>query len=371
VLHIITSVNTGGAEMMLLKLIKGMDRDSFSPVVVTLIDGGSLRQQFVDLGVGVYSLGMRRGVPSVSSIFRLWKIIRKLNPDVIQGWMYHGNLTATLAKLFMRNKVKCCWNIRQCVYDLSEEKWLTSFLIRLGGYLSFSPEYIIYNSKVSRMQHENLGYSKNKSLMIPNGFELDIFRPDSSARCSVRNEFGLLDDDVVLIGIVGRFNPMKDHYNFLSAANRVVKTHPNVLFIMAGRDVCEGNVELVRWIRELGLVGKVSLLGERSDISRLDAAMDVAVLSSNSEAFPNAVGEAMACATPCVVTDVGDAAYIVGTTGLVVPPSDSKALAQAINYMIGLSCFERQKLGTRAKERVVDFFSMYSIVRDYENLYEG
>jgi len=370
ILHIITGLNTGGAEMMLFKLVKGMDKTKFSPVVITLMDGGTLRQRFIDLGVDVYSLGMKRGIPSVSSIFRLWKIIRKVNPGVIQGWMYHGNLVASLAKILLRKKVKCFWNIRQSVYDLGKEKRLTSLLIRLGGYLSFLPEQILYNSRVSCVQHEGLGYRKIKSLVIPNGFDVNVFKSDSLAKKSVRNELGL-SEDAVLMGMIGRFHPMKDHYNFLCAASRVLKEYPDVFFFMAGREVCVTNGDLMRWMAELDLAGKVFLLGERSDISRLNAAMDVAVLSSNSEAFPNVVGEAMACATPCVVTDVGDAAYIVGDSGLVVPASNASALAKAMVEMLALVPLERLRLGDMARKRVVDLFSMDSVVRDYEKLYKG
>jgi len=178
-----------------------------------------------------------------------------------------------------------------------------------------------------------------------------------------------LPHGIVLLGMIGRFHPLKDHYNLLAAAKITLERHAGIHFFMAGRDVCEDNLDLMRWVHELDLLGSVSLLGERADIPSLNAAMDVAVLSSRSEAFPNVVGEAMACATPCVVTDVGDAAYVVGETGLVVPASNAEALAESMIEMIEMPDSKRVKMGEMARERVVELFSMDSVVKEYEKLY--
>jgi len=368
VVHIITSLNTGGAEMMLLKLLKGMDKNKFSPVVITLMDGGSLRERFISLDIDVHSLGMKRGVPSLASIFKLRQLMKKIQPDVIQGWMYHGNLVASLGNIFLQKKAVCFWNIRHSVYSLKHEKRLTAWLIRMGGFVSFLPQRILYNSKVSCKQHEGLKYCKHKSLVIPNGFNMHVFKPDALAKADLCDEL-TLPHDIVLLGMIGRFHPVKDHYNFLSAAKIILRRHAGIHFFMAGRDVCEDNSGLMRWVHELDLMGSVSLLGERSDIPSLNAAMDVAVLSSRSEAFPNVVGEAMACATPCVVTDVGDAAYVVGKTGLVVPASNAEALAEAMIEMIEMPSSKLVGMGEMARERVVELFSMDSVVKVYEKLY--
>jgi len=368
VTYIITCLDTGGAEMMLYKLLNGMDQTQFSPVVITLMDGGTLRQRFVDMGIDVYSLGMKRGTPSFMSILKLKRLMKDLAPDVIQGWMYHGNLVASLGSIFSQKKTVCFWNILQSVYSLRSEKKLTAWLIRLGGALSFLPRRIIYISKVGCEQHERLGYCKHKSLVIPNGFDTHIFKPDALAKAGLCDELSL-PHDVVLLGMIGRFHPMKDHYNFLSAAKKVLGEHPDIHFFMAGRDVCEDNVDLMRWVDELDLMGELSLLGERLDIPTLTAAMDIAVLSSSSEAFPTVVGEAMACATPCVVTDVGDATYIMGETGLVVPASNFEALAEAMIEMIEMPASKRAEMGKMARERVTELFSIGSVVKKYEKLY--
>ena len=370
VVHIITTLNIGGAEMMLFKLVKGVDRKLYPPVVISLMSGGELRQRFIDAGIEVYSLGMKRGLPAFSALKKMREIMQHVQPDVIQGWMYHGNFFSLLAKFFVKKDVNIFWNIRQCVYDLRNEKRLTSLVIRACAYFSWAPDKIIYNSKLSMFQHEGLGYRGNKSMLLPNGFDLKMFCPNESLRSDVRKEL-LLSEGSLLFGVIGRFHPMKDHYNFLCAAKQVLESCPHARFVMVGRNVCWDNEQLVEWIDALGLRDVVLLLGERKDIAAIDVALDVAVLSSNSEAFPNVVGEAMACATPCVVTDVGDAAYVVGGTGVVVPPNDANALASAMLKLADMSDFERSLLGERARERVEEMFSMEKVVQEYERLYSG
>jgi glycosyltransferase involved in cell wall biosynthesis len=207
--------------------------------------------------------------------------------------------------------------------------------------------------------------------VIPNGIDADVFAPSFEARASVRSELGL-PAEALVIGMVGRYHRMKDHANFLRAAVSVSETHPEAHFILAGRGVDGDNRELRGLIDELGLSRRTHLLGQRHDVPRLTAALDVFTLSSRyGESFPNVIGEAMACAVPCVVTDLGDAAWIVGDTGRVVPPGDSDALARAWAEMIALGAEGRATLGRAALSRVGELFPVKSVVRRYEALYEA
>ena len=208
------------------------------------------------------------------------------------------------------------WNIRGSHHILSEEKLLTAATIWIGARLSALPSRIVANSVVSAELHQRrLGFSKHRWTIIPNGFELEKFTPSENARSEVRSELGL-PPNTLLIGLIGRYHPVKDHANFLRAAGIFRKHAPDVHFLLAGSGVDGSNAALREQRAALGLLECTHLLGERNDMSRITAALDIASSSSSSEAFPNVIGEAMSCGIPCVVTDVGDSAWLVGDTGL-------------------------------------------------------
>lgn len=369
IIHLITGLSTGGAEMMLYKLLSATDRTRFDPIVVSLMDRGTLGERLEALGLPVYTVGMVPGCPTLAALWRLIRLVRRLQPDLIQGWMYHGNLAALFASGFSPGRIPVLWNIRQSLYDIKTEKRMTAILIRLGARLSSRPARIIYNARVSARQHELLGYAADRRRVIPNGFDCDRFKPSENARLKLRRLLGL-EDETLLIGHIARWHPMKDHANFMRAAARLAARRPDVHFVLAGRGVDETNSALMKMIQEAGLVGQVHLLGERSDVVEVTAGLDIASLSSAwGEGFPNVVGEAMACGVPCVVTDVGDSAWVVGDTGMVVPPRDAEALAGAWAALIEMWPEGRVRLGRAAHQRVVTKFSLVQIVRQYEALY--
>jgi len=370
VLHVIASLDVGGAEMMLYKLAKNMNKEQVKFEVITLLNGGALSLEFEALGVHIHRLDMQRGPLSFLSLWKFFRILQRSQPQVIQGWMYHGNIFAILGHL-VSSGVLCFWSVRHCVYDLSQEKRLTKWIIQLGAKLSFLPNAIIYNSELSRQQHEYLGYRRSKSIVIPNGFDTKVFKKDDNLRSEIRRDLGISEGDF-LVGMIGRFHPMKDHHNFIKAARIIVESRDNVYFLLAGREVDDDNSVLAKWVHNMPRLSKhLFLLGERQDIAALNAAMDMAVLSSSSEAFPNVLGEAMATSTPCVTTDVGDAAYLLGDTGVVVPAQEPEKLAEGIESVLNLPLSARQKIGEKARERIEDKFSIVHIVRQYEKLYTG
>ena len=377
VMHVITGLSTGGAETMLLKLLSAAS-GSMHHVVVSLGDEGTIGPRIAALGVPVHCLRLKRNAPNPFRALSILPLARRIQPQLIQGWMYHGNLMASMAALALgqsalRNvphkKTPVLWNVRQTVYDLRRERWLTARLIRLGARLSARPAAIIYNSQTSAGQHERLGYSAEKRVIIPNGFDCQVLRPDDAARKAARTELGVTDD-TILVGLVARYHPMKDHAGFLRAAAIVAQDHPNVRFVLAGTGVSAKQPELVEAIQQSGLQGRVSLLGERSDIPRLNNAFDIGCSASAwGEGFSNSIGEAMACGVPCAVTDVGDSAYIVRDSGLVSPPRQPEALAQAISRLIDMEPLGRKQMGAKARRRIETEFSLPAIVRSYENLY--
>jgi glycosyltransferase involved in cell wall biosynthesis len=368
VMHVITGLSTGGAETMLLKLLSAAS-GSMEHVVVSLGDEGTIGPRIAALGVPVHCLGLRRNAPNPFRALSILPLARRIGPQLIQGWMYHGNLMASMAALALRHKPPVLWNIRQTVYDLRRERWLTAKFIRLGARLSSRPAAIIYNSQTSATQHESLGYGAEKRVIIPNGFDCQLLRPDEAARKAVRTELGIADD-TVLVGLVARYHPMKDHVGFLQAAAMIARSYPQTRFVLAGAGVSSTQPELVKAIQQNELWDCVMLLGERSDIPRLNNAFDIGCSASAwGEGFSNSIGEAMACGVPCAVTDVGDSAYIVADTGLVAPPRAPEALAKAIAGLIEIGRSGRQQLGTKARQRIETEFSLPAIVRRYEGLY--
>jgi glycosyltransferase involved in cell wall biosynthesis len=369
IIHLITQLGTGGAELMLYKILSGMDRDKFDCEVVSLVDVGLVGKKIQSLGIPVHGVGMQLGRPNPLSILHFIRLLRKLQPGLIQGWMYHGNLAAQFVNAFLPKSVPVLWNIRHSLYDLAYEKWMTVWVIRLCAKLSRKPAQILYNSNVSAVQHEAIGYAADKRLMIPNGFDTDVYAPSEENKSSLRKELQIPSDSP-LIGLIGRYHPMKDHANFLRAAAHLSKSHEEAHFLLAGINVDTNNRELMSLVNELKLSPKVHLLGNRDDISRLTASLDIASSSSYfGEGFPNVIGEAMACGVPCVVTNVGDSGAIVGDTGQVVPPKDPVAMATAWKQILDLGPQGRKELGMKARERVVNNFTLKKIVSEYETLY--
>lgn len=353
---------------MLLKVVTSMGRERWTPSVVSLLDRGTVGPRLEAAGVSLLTLGMRRGVPGPAPLWQLRRALHKLQPDLVQGWMYHGNVAANVGRVLGGRRYPVVWNVRHSMYDYRNEKWLTAVLIRLSARLSNRVDRIIYNSRRSAGQHEALGYAPDRTLVIPNGFDLDRFGPSAEARAALRTKLGL-EASTVIVGLVARYHPMKGHGDFLRAAAIVSRKRPGVRFVLAGRRVDRDNRELMALARETGLENEF-FLGEVSDMAALTPALDIACMSSAwGESFPNVIGEAMACAVPCVATDVGDSAYIVGETGKVVPAGDPEVFAGACLELIDAGDEGRGQLGTAARNRVLREFSLERIALQYDALY--
>jgi glycosyltransferase involved in cell wall biosynthesis len=363
--HIITDLDIGGAEIMLYKLLISLQDEALESSVISLMRRGPIAEQIEALGVKVCTLDLDQGsYPSLQAIKKLRKFIRILDPNIVQGWMYHGNIVATIAIFLcqpMRKKIKLFWNIRQTLYSFINEKVQTIWLIRLGSWLSFLPHSIIYNSTVSVKQHVSLGFSTKKTKMIPNGFDLQKFRPNEQNRRQLLREELRVSESTILIGHISRLHPMKDHATLLRAIDRVTENisgsggKQKVLFLLAGYGVTS----------ELSSNIAIRFLGERADIPRIMSALDILVSSSAwGEGFPNVIGEAMASEVPCVVTDVGDSAYIVGKYGRVCSVGDDQCIANSLLQLIE-NKQERKTVGKQARKRIKENYSMDKIKKEY------
>jgi len=367
VLHLITTLDTGGAEMMLYRLLPAMDPERFENRVVCMAVPGRVAGWIAQTGIPVTSLGMRRGVPSPRALVELGRLIRKTKPDILQTWMYHADLLGFLAsKLTGRGNL--IWNLRCSDLDPRDYGILTGLTIKACKWLSPFPSAIVANSMAAERYHRQLGFNSRNFLVIPNGFDLQRFKPDSEVRRHVRYQLGL-SDNTLCVGCISRFDPAKDHRTLLEAIAICRQKGIQAVYILCGKGLDRQNRQLHQWIEASRSVDDVKLMGPRDDIPRIMTALDILVSSSVSEGFPNVIGEAMASGVPCVVTDAGDSATIVGDTGMVVPTADPMALAEALVAMLALPEKQRRELGARARRRIETTYGLSQVVSQYEKLY--
>lgn len=368
VLHIIVGLEIGGAELMLSRLIDGnRQAPELRHSVVSLTGLGTLGAALQREGVPVHTLDMN-GAPSVpASLLRLRRLIRQLRPDVVQTWMYHADFLGGIAAVLAGHK-RIFWGVR-ATHVRFEGVRSTIWLRRLCALLSrWIPEKIVCAAEASLRAHARAGYDRSRLIVIPNGFDTVLLKAAAQGRSAQRSCFGFTEATIV-IGSVGRFNAVKDFHTFVRAAGLVAEASEHAQFLLVGRDLDEHNVELMGWINQAGLAARFTLLGERSDVPTCLAAMDIFCLSSRSEGFPNVVGEAMAVGVPCVVTDVGDAAMLVGDSGIVVPPENPPALAAGLVRVMNLPTQEREQFGKAAQRRIESSFSIEVARQRFEQVY--
>ncbi len=368
VIHIITGLDTGGAERALYNLLHGGLADHFNCHIISLSDEGTMGPLIRELGVPVATLGMRGGRPSFSGLVKLMRVVREFQPDLIQGWMYHGNLIATLARSLAPGRPALAWNVRHSLYDLLNEKSGTQKVIRLNKFFSTSPDVLLYNSQLSQKQHESFGFSSLNGRVIPNGIDVQKFCFSDETQKRVRTELGI-PVDAQVVGHVARRHPMKDHPAFLRAAVKLALRNPTLHFLLSGLGVSFESKTLEHLV-PAQVRDRFHLLGERGDVSELMSAMDVFCLSSAwGEGFPNVIGEAMAARVPCVATDVGDSAVVIGDAGVIVPLRDEEALADGIDSLLTMHLNERRALGVKARDRIETNYTLNAIVEQYAVLY--
>ena len=364
IVHIISNLDIGGAEVTLTQLVSGMDTTRFHNTVISLTDRGQLGDRIESSGIPVHCLGMKRGRPDMSSLPKLVRSLRETKPTIVQSWLYHADLIGLLAVRFMRS-TRLIWNVRCSDMQLKYYPFQTRCVRRMLSWCSRIPVAVVTNSEAGKRVHERFGYRPRRWAYIPNGFDTNRFRPDPVAARKLREALDL-PHEARLVALIARCDPMKDHGTFLSAAKKVVSARPDVHFLLAGKYT----QLLTPRVAETGLQGHVHLLGLRHDVDYLFAGVDVACLSSAfGEGFSNVLGEAMSCGVPCVTTDVGDSRAIVDNTGLIVPPQDADALARAVLNLLDRDADARVALGTAARARIQARYSLSGLISKYESLY--
>lgn len=363
IVHIISGLNDGGAEAVLYRLCSSDKAAQHH--VISLMNEGKYGPLLREAGVDVFCLNMPRGQVTVGGLWQLWRLLRQVRPQVVQTWMYHADLIGgVIARLAGVKRV--LWGIHHTTLDAEKSRRSTIWVARLCARISFwVPSTIICCAQKALEVHRELGYAAEKLQVIPNGYDLTRFRVDEDARVRLRTEWNI--GNCWLVGMVGRFDPLKDHENLLNALAIIKSNGVDFCCVLAGRGLDQNNVQLMACLAEHNLTSEVKLLGQRTDIPDVMNALDVHVLSSSSEAFPNVVAEAMACGTQAVVTDVGDAAVIVGETGWVVPPKDPEALADALLQvhaaMRDMAAWQARC--TAARQQVETHFSLERMIESY------
>jgi glycosyltransferase involved in cell wall biosynthesis len=368
VVHVISGLERGGAETVLTRMLPRLRHTGQEHVVVSLSGEGPMAPRLRKAGIPVAALGMASWWGRAGALVRLWRLVRAIRPDAVQGWMYHGNLGAVAARSLAPGRPALLWNVRHSLDDVANEKPMTRRVIRANARLSRWPGTILYNSGVARRQHEAFGFEPSRGRVIPNGFDLEALQPDPDAGRAVRRELGI-PEKATVIGNVARFHPMKNHAGLLAAARELAASDPGLHLVLAGPGVTCDTPALGE-ARTGPLADRLHLLGERENITALMNAFDLFCLPSAwGEAFPNAVGEAMACGVPCVATDVGDARELIGAAGRVVPAGDAAALTGALRELLALPAAERRALGGEARERIAEHFSLDFVAGRYRDLY--
>ncbi len=365
ILFLARSLDRGGAERQLVVLAKGLVRRGHAVAVAVFFGGGVYEAELAKTGVRVINLGKRGRWDVLPFLNRLVRFLRKERPAVMHSYLGVPNILAAVLKPLLPG-TRIVWGVRASNVDLSRYDWLSRLAYVLERRLARFADRIIANSQAGKRYAVANNFPEDKIIVVPNGIDTTYFRFDPEGRHQVRSEWGLGEDEV-LIGLVARLDPMKDHPTFLEAASHIARGRHDVRFVCVG----EGSAGYLETIKQqavaLGLIEQLILAGARDNMPAVYSALDIASSSSSfGEGFSNTIAEAMACGVPCVVTDVGDSAHIVGDTGSVVAPGDGSALAAAILNLTNLPSEERQALGDAGRARIVSEFGLDRLVQRTE-----
>ncbi len=331
---LIRQLSEGGAQRQLLTLAKGLDKTQFDITILSLYEGGAFSKEIEMIeGVRHICLNKRGRWDLIAFFFRLMRQLKQISPHILHGYLGTQNCLAIGMKPFSP-KMRVVFGVRASYINLGKYDWLARWVYFMECGLSRFANLIIVNSKAGHDYAVSHGFPKAKMAIIPNGIDLDRFQADPQKRSDLRKEWDI-DEKEILIGVIGRLDPMKDHPTFLKAASLLLAKRPNNFrFVCVGDGPEPYKNELISLAKELGLSRHILWVDFRSDMDTVYNGLDILVSCSTGEGFSNVIGEAMACNTPCVVTNVGDSAWIVGETGVVVPPENPEALAKGVEQCL-------------------------------------
>ena len=369
ILHIISGLRRGGAESILYRLCQH-DKEN-RHVIISLTDSQDDGMIHNKNNVSVHKLNFSNRKINLFELFKLYKHIKKIKPDVVQTWMIHADMIGGIvARLAGVNNI--FWSVHYTNLVKGKSKRLTILLTKINAFLSyFIPKKIIYCAEKSKEVQESLGFKKTKGVVIQNGYDVESFVQNTSLGLKFRNELDI-HPEAFVIGHVGSYHPLKDQANLVEALSLLDQRGFNFYAAFAGDNLDNNNSYLVSLLKNKGLSNRVHLLGRRNDIISIMNGIDLFILSSESEAFPNVLNEAMACGTPCVSTDVGDASIILGDTGWIVPSKDSESLYSSVIKAAQEKESNHRSWSQRSiacRQRIVQKFSLEKMVKKYKEVW--
>ncbi len=358
---------------MLAKLLENGSASAgrYEQSVLSLMVPGELQGRIRATGTPISTLSMRAGVPSPRAAGRLIHLARKTAPDMVMGWMHHGSIAAWYAARALHPHRPIIWNVRRSLTDISHEKLLTRFLLHRTARLSSQVDAIIFNSHVARQQYIALGYANDHITVIPNGFDCEYFKPRPEARERLTQLFGI-DGSRPIIGMIARYHPMKDPATLVEAVCRLRLEGPDAHLLVVGTGMNHLARHIGPALANSLPSDRLTLADQRFDVAEWLPGLDLLVLPSAwGEGFPNILGEAMASGVPCVATDIGNSAWVVGEAGTIVPPRDPEAMRAAMAAILSLSTDARRTLGMSGRARIEEQFSIGSVAGQYVALYDN
>jgi glycosyltransferase involved in cell wall biosynthesis len=356
IVHIITGLGIGGAERMVQRLVTDHRKSNkIESIVISLTSDGIIGSELRAAGFRVEVVRFGFGLSIMLAFIRLVRLLRALQPDLVQTWLYHSDLVGGLAARLAGVKA-IAWNLRGVAHGTSR---LTAKLVKLNARLSkIVPHTIICCGEVVRDHHARMGYDLSRMKVLPNGYDVDCFSPRKTQA----------DTPAPLVVVLGRNDLLKDYPTLIRAISESASRIPNLKCAVYGRG-CDNDPSLIRLADALGVGPIISFHDEIADVREPLSNATIYCSSSVSEGFPNVIAEAMAMGVPCVATDAGDARIIIGDTGIVVPVSDYVALADGLVSIAMLSNTDYQSLSHRARQRIIENYEMSHVAGLYLNHY--
>ena len=363
ILHIVNELNVGGSETALYRQLLALQDQAYAFYVIVLTKPGYYSEPIKNFGIPIYYLSINKA-KILKALYQLITLIKNIEPDIVQTWLYHSDFLGGLCAKFCGVK-KIIWGIRcEGVQLKSTTKWVKRGCALLSWIV---PHFIITNSQAALRQHNRTGYQSRKMQIIYNGFDTQLFAPTHSTQTLVPS----LPTNAILIGTLARFHRDKDYPNLIQAIDTVCALHDNVYFLFCGQDCDDNNLQLNSMLTTLTYRNRVILLGKTAHAASYLNQLNIFILSSQTESFPNCLGEAMACGLACIATDVGEASTLLGDAGLIVPPNDPTQLATACLTMLNKSEQERTQNGVAARQRIEKHYSIAQHKQQIQALYES
>ena len=367
IVHIISGLQVGGAERSLFNICNSSLNDSVKQYVICLGNRGYYSQKIEEIGLEIYHINFSSW-HFFKSLIKFITVLKKISPNIIQGWMNHGNFASILALLILNFKPIIYWNIRQSFYKNKNDLFYTKFLFLFNIVFSRIPKKIIINSNISKIQLQNFGFHVDSFKFIPNGFDSNYWVRDLSFRKLKRENLGIKNLDFV-IGYVGRYHSMKNIILLLKAFEIISINLPNTKLVIIGQKENDFN-KFEKQIFDRIPKNQIILLNQMYDVNKYYSLFDLFILCSVSEGFPNVLGEAMSCELCCISTNVGEASALLQDVGLIIPVDDLDALVREIT-----NCIENleitKNMGGGARNKIIKSYSLQNTVNQYFNLYNG